>query len=543
MARALGKPTNIRQYARTRKNAGPVEPETGTPGYDTHFHEAASGYLVLSSDGTILDANKKMALWTGHRRQKLLGANIVDLMPVGDQVLFASYVVPQLAVAGHFDELAVDLLSTGGKSIPVLLSAARSEHDGVPIDRITVFRASQRRLYEHDLVEALRKAEAAETAYAAAEEDLREKLQALEEKDRVLQENLAESIRGKTLLDTVLNAADVGLLVVDTQGNTVLANTHLLSGWQEIMGDVPVTSGSGKVFSSDRVTPLPEAETPVRRAAAGEAFSDELFWFGTGADQMAINVSARPIEANAALSGSVIAFTDISGPVQALAAQQEHMARMTQDLRTPLTAIMGYLDLALKDSRLPAHLTGPLGIAMRNSERLLQVVSRLLEVVPESVETQPRPVNLAEVVRTGIVSVRPKATAKKLDFLTEIPVSLVADADSESLTKMVDGLLANAVKYSPPEATVCVQLWQQGQALCLRVADDASGMSEAGPEKAPTKFLRGRRGPSSAGAGLESSKSAVEELGGELSFISTEGEGNVITVTLPIRAETAALNR
>lgn len=462
--------------------------------------------------------------------------------------MFASHVAPQLAVAGSFSELAVDLLAAGKQSVPVLLSAVRSTlPDGATIDRVTAFRASERRLYERDLVSALRKAEAAEAARAEVEADLRVKLRSQEEKDRLLQENLAETIAAKALLETVVDTADVGLLVIDPQGNTVLANEQLSAAWRKRMGEVPVAGNAGEAFSSDRVTPLPEAENPVRRAAAGKSFSNQLMWFGAGDNQLALNVSARPIKTNGVLSGSVLVFHDVTRLAGALAAREEYTARVSHEIRTPLTSIMGYLDLALEDRALPQHLAGALNIAVRNSERLLALVTDVLAVASGKAKPEHRPVNLADVVRDRLGSLGPKARAQGVDFLTEIPVSMVVDADPKRMTQAVGSLLSHAVKHSPEGGTVYVQLWQQGRSVCLRIADTGAGPGDAGQEKASAKRQRTRRtsgaGTDGEGLGVAISKNIIEEHGGGLRYVSAPGEGSVFTVKLPVSLEMAGLNR
>ncbi|MCQ1986068.1 PAS domain-containing sensor histidine kinase [Arthrobacter sp. zg-Y844] len=526
-------------------------PKAGDGVYEEHFHAAASGYLVLTTDGTILDANRTLASWTGHSREGLLGGNIIDLMPLADQVVFTSYAVPQLAVAGCFNEMAAELVSADGDLIPVLLSGVRSEEkdarDGAGVDRIAVFNASERRLYERELVAALRKAEAAEAARAAAEEETREKQKALEEKDRVLQANLAKSREREALLDTVLNTIDVGLLVVDAQGRTMLTNAHLQSAWNRVQTDV-TPGGDRPIFGPDRVTPLSDVESPVRRAVAGESFSNRLVWFGSldRGNQMALNVSARPIRAEGAVSGSVIVYSDVSRLVHAVAAQEEFVASVSHELRTPLTSIMGYLDLALDEEGLSPVVTSALNVALRNSERLLALVSDLLSVASGATKMDRRPVDLAEIVRAGVVSVSPKATAGRVDLVSEIPASLTADADPQRLAQVVDNLLSNAVKYSPDGGTVTIRLGQDDHAVRLSVADTGIGMSEAEQEKVFTKFFRSRRAVASAvpgvGLGLVITKNIVESHGGKLSFVSSPGQGSEFTVSLPLplAAETAA---
>ncbi|MCC9197588.1 ATP-binding protein [Arthrobacter sp. zg-Y820] len=528
---------------------GKVPESAATAGgtdYEAHFHHAACGYLVLTTDGFILDVNRTLLTWTGHSREKLLGTNVVDLLPIGDQVLYAAYAVPQLAVSGCYNEMAAELVSAAGEHIPVLLSGVRSKSenkgDDIDVDRIAVFNASERRRHERELLAALRKAEAAEAARAAAEEELREKQKALVEKDRVLKASLAASKEREALLNTVLNAVDVGLLVVDKDGDVVLTNAHLKSAWTRVAGEI-APGRARPFFGPDRVTPLCDAESPLRRAAAGESFSNQLLWFGPldGGHQTALSVSARPIKTDGALSGSVVAYTDVSPLVTALAAQEEFVASVSHELRTPLTSIMGYLDLALDEEGSSPEVTSALQVALRNSERLLALVSDLLSVASGAQKIDRRPVNLAEIVRSGIVSMAPKARANQVDLVTEIPETLTVEVDPQRLAQVVDNLLSNAVKYSPDGGTVRVALSEEGQEIRLEVSDTGIGMDEGEQDKVFTKFFRAHRAVTSAvpgvGLGLVITKSILEAHGGGLSFVSSPGQGSVFTVSLPLTAE------
>lgn len=512
--------------------------------YEAHFHAAPCGYLVLAADGTVLDVNRTLLTWTGRSREKVLGTNVLDLMSPAHQVFYASHAVPQLAVSGSFTEVAAELVCAAGGHIPVLLSGLRSVNgtDGTEVDRITVFNASKRRHHERELVAALRKAEAAEAARAAAEEELREKQRVLEEKDRVLNTSLAASREHEALLDTVLNAIDIGLLVVDRKGGVVLANAHLLSAWNKIQGEVS-RGGERPIFGPDRVTPVGDSGSPMRRAVAGESFSDQLLWFGSsvGKQQIALSVSARPIKTDGVFSGSVIAYNDVSSLVHALAAQEEFVANVSHELRTPLTSIMGYLDLALDEEGLPPAVASALTVALRNAERLLALVSDLLSVASGTMKAERRPVNLAEIVRSGIVSMAPKARAGRVEMVTDTPDFLTAEVDPRRIGQVVDNLLSNAVKYSPDGGTVRVQLSEEAQKIMLRVSDTGIGMDEAEQDKVFTKFFRAHRAVTSAvpgvGLGLVITKNIVEAHGGNLSFVSSPGQGSVFTVSLPLPAE------
>ena len=113
------------------------------------------------------------------------------------------------------------------------------------------------------------------------------------------------------------------------------------------------------------------------------------------------------------------------------------------------------------------------------------------------------------------------------------------------MTQAVGSLLSHAVKHSPAGGTVYVHLWQQGQTVCLRIADTGMGSGGAEQQKAAPKFARSRRTLASVtpGAGLAAAKSVIEEHGGDLTFVNNPGEGAVCRINLPVSAEIAALNR
>ncbi|MBP3042220.1 PAS domain S-box protein [Arthrobacter jiangjiafuii] len=526
---------------------------TSTPalqGYEAHFHAAPSGFLVLRPDGTILDVNLTLSRWVGRSRQGLIGTSVLELMPVGDRVVYASFAEPRLAVSGWFEEMAVTFLNAVGERLPALVSGVRScpAESGAgdsAVDRLTVFSVPKRTLRERELAAALRAAEAAEAARAEAEQLLLEKQRALEEKDRILQENLLESRQREALLETVLNTAQVGLLVVDGEGSPMLANAHFTTHSMRIAGteSTDPTQPAAltdlftySAFGADRVTPLAPEQWPIRRAAAGETFSDEVMWLGTGEQQAAVSVSARPVHGGE-ISGSVLSYSDVTRLVHAVAAQEDFVANVSHELRTPLTSILGYLDLALDEEGLSEQVSGSLTVAQRNAERLLDLVSDLLSVASGNTKMERRTVDLAALVRSGAVSAAPRAVAAGVDLVVEVPATMPACVDPQRMEQVLDNLLSNAVKYSPDGGTVTIRLRREAGALTLEVADTGIGMSPAEQEKVFTKFFRSRRALSSAipgaGLGLVIARNIMESHGGTLGFSSIPGEGSVFTAVLP----------
>jgi diguanylate cyclase (GGDEF)-like protein/PAS domain S-box-containing protein len=152
---------------------------TETPGqgpahFEVLFNQAPCGYLVTDDGGRITAVNDTFASWTGYSRSHLLGSRLQSLMPVGDQILYSTHCIPQLGINGAVSEIAVEIIGSEGERRAALLSASRSPaSDGEPaVVRVIIFSAHERRMYEKELVAALRAAEESESRRAEAEKEL-----------------------------------------------------------------------------------------------------------------------------------------------------------------------------------------------------------------------------------------------------------------------------------------------------------------------------------------------------------------------------------
>lgn len=142
--------------------------------FETLFHQAPCGYLITDDAGRISAVNDTFVRWTGYNRLELLRMKLQSLMPVGDQILYATHCIPQLGITGSVSEIAVDIIGSDRVRRPALLSASRFAATGQEPDsvRVIIFSAHERRLYEKELVSALRAAEEADARRALAEQEL-----------------------------------------------------------------------------------------------------------------------------------------------------------------------------------------------------------------------------------------------------------------------------------------------------------------------------------------------------------------------------------
>ncbi|MCC3275517.1 PAS domain S-box protein [Arthrobacter sp. zg-Y20] len=488
------------------------------PDLSTLFHQSPSGYVVLSARGVIEEANHSFAAWTGRNRSALEGTVFTDLLAPEDLLEYQRWTAALRSGTGPVQNLAVDFHGPDGERLPALIAGARSPGRG--LDLISVLPETGRRRYERDLVEALQQAEAAEEARGAAELRARER---------------------ESLLHAVLDTVDVGVLVVDRDGREILANALMESSRAgAATGDIAGPGGSEwPVYGPDRVTPLPDSKRPIRRAVSGESFAEEIVWVGTGQGQLAVSVSARSVRGGGGFKGSVLAFSDVTQLVRALTAQREFVANVSHELRTPLTSILGYLDMALDSGEnLAEDVRSALQTAVRNAERLLQLVTDLLSVAAGNETVEAREVDLAAVVRAAVDSFGPRARVNGVEFKVDLPGDLSAVADPRRIGQVLENLVSNAVKYSPDGGVVQVSARVEAGMAVIEVADSGMGMSQEEQEAAFTPFFRSGRALTAAipgaGLGLVISRRIVEEHGGNIRVRSEPGAGTLFTVSLPV---------
>jgi diguanylate cyclase (GGDEF)-like protein/PAS domain S-box-containing protein len=142
--------------------------------YAQLYDDAPCGYLLTNDDGTIVAVNDTFVSWTGHTRATLLGTRVQKLMPIGDQILYSTHCIPQLAIGGAVAEIAIEVIAAGGQRRAALLSATRTPGtaDRSAQVKVIIFSAHERRRYEKELVAARRRAEESEARRASAEADL-----------------------------------------------------------------------------------------------------------------------------------------------------------------------------------------------------------------------------------------------------------------------------------------------------------------------------------------------------------------------------------
>jgi signal transduction histidine kinase len=362
----------------------------------------------------------------------------------------------------------------------------------------------------------------------------------LQEKDKELRGALAATRDREKLLLTVFDATDVGIAAVDSSGHFLVSNDRQRH-FREVTHADPTVPGQGHqlIFGQDRRTLLPPEKRPISRAIAGESFADYLVWAGEGAEQRAVSTAARPlVSEDGHLTGAVVVYSDVTGLVEALAANEELVSNVSHEFRTPLNSILGNVDLVLEDEEGTSPLSAKrLEVVQRNSERLLALVSDLMLSASSALKVYPKRTDLASLVESSIGSARAQADLSNISFVADVPSPLWAYADPLRIGQALDNLVSNAIKYSPGGGMVSISAQGTDEWIKLRVKDTGMGMSPEDSAKVFSRFFRSESAREAAitgaGLGLSITKTIVELHGGDISCESSPGEGTTFTLTLP----------
>lgn len=351
--------------------------------------------------------------------------------------------------------------------------------------------------------------------------------------------------RQEELVSEVLDAVDFGVVRIDAEGATAVANDAHARLQAVAETDDPEARA---IFMADGLTPLDPESEPIARARRGEAFESELVWYGPpGRRRRALRVTARELPGSDGESaGRLVVSQDVTAEMTALRAREDLVSSVSHELRTPLTSILGYLDLALDADGLPAAARSNLEVVERNATRLLTIVADILARSADarggiSLTFQPEQTDLSALVRAAVEGIGTQAQKRAitLDEAGIEPVS--AWVDPLRMRQVVDNLLSNAVKYHHDGGLIEIGVTSDGDHAWVVVRDDGPGIPA---DEVPRLFDRFYRADAvrhtsthGSGLGLAISQDIMRRQGGDITVRSVEGEGSTFIARIPVRQQ------
>jgi len=213
---------------------------------------------------------------------------------------------------------------------------------------------------------------------------------------------------------------------------------------------------------------------------------------------------------------------------------------VVHDLKNPLAALLGSVEVLLGDPGLSALQRSTLQIGERNGRRMLSMVDAILDVSRLEVgamPVEPEPVDLAALIGELLDLQRPLADQRRLVLRFEAAPALPAAWADRSLTsRVLQNLVGNAIKFTPREGEVRVTtaLDDAGALLRVSVSDTGPGIPEEMRGRLFQKFAAGRLAGRGSGLGLSFCRLAVEAQGGSIDAEERSGAGTTFVFTLPV---------
>jgi PAS domain S-box-containing protein len=280
----------------------------------------------------------------------------------------------------------------------------------------------------------------------------------------------------------------------------------------------------------------------VRRSMAGEeAGRVEATFLTRSGGQIPVEGSLNCRVAGGRLVAIRGIFRDISERKAIDRMKQEFLSTISHDLKTPLTSIIAALGLLEGTAAGPERTAELLGVANRNSNRLLRLINDLLDlqkVAAGKMTFRSDEVPVAPLLAEAAEGIAAFAQASGVELeIGEVAAGLGVRADRDRLMQVMNNLLSNAIKFSPQGGAVNLGAARSDGRVVLSVADRGPGIPEGFRHQLFDQFSQADVSASyrlgGAGLGLSIVKALVEGMKGGVSFESAEGEGTTFYVSLP----------
>jgi signal transduction histidine kinase len=223
--------------------------------------------------------------------------------------------------------------------------------------------------------------------------------------------------------------------------------------------------------------------------------------------------------------------------------KDEFVATASHELRTPLTSLSGYLEMSLDPAEGPLSPTreGHLRIAQRNADRLAGLVDQLLFLAradSHPLDLDRQSVDLKGILAEAAETAGPAAHAKGISLLVAADTAPDVLADRPQILRVVDNLVANAVKFTPDSGSVRLAARREDGTAIVEVTDTGLGIPRTEQRQLFNRFYRGTSAVEKAipgsGLGLAISQVIAEAHGGTIQVESAPGSGSTFRLALPL---------
>jgi two-component system phosphate regulon sensor histidine kinase PhoR len=325
-------------------------------------------------------------------------------------------------------------------------------------------------------------------------------------------------------VEDILERISEGVVLLDREMQPILANSSARSllGLDGEAFALRVTSDEVLAVAEEAQANLDEIERTVET------------WFPS---RRHLDVRATPMPDH---SGTIVIIDDVTEALRTQRIRTEFVAHASHELKSPVAGLQALAEAvrqAVQDDPQAADRFSKQ--LVKEAVRLGRLIGDLLDLsrLEESSKVSNERIDISLVGRREAELAKESAAAKDIELNMSIAPSVVVFGDDQQLSLMLRNLLDNAIRYTPEEGHVALDIRSEGDEAVVRVIDTGIGIPMAAQGRVFERFYRVDKARSrdrgGTGLGLAIVKHAVELHGGTIGLESELEQGSTFTVRLP----------
>lgn len=319
----------------------------------------------------------------------------------------------------------------------------------------------------------------------------------------------------------------IGVVLVSISTDSVQLNKEYLGTYAFVIGLICVS-----VVVVLAVVLAHQLVKPFHKMAK----SIESIHAGYGDDSLQVDDYTETIE----ISDN---FNEVLGKMRVLdESRQEFVSNVSHELKTPLTSMKVLADSINSMDDVPIELykefMGDIGNEIERETKIINDLLSLVKMDKSAADLNITNININELLEQILRRLNPIAEKQNIELVLESFRPVTADVDEVKITLAFTNLIENAIKYNKPDGWVHVTLNADHQYFYLKVEDSGIGIPEESMEHIYERFYRVDKSHSreigGTGLGLAITRNAILMHRGAVKVFSTEGEGTVFNVRIPL---------
>lgn len=358
-----------------------------------------------------------------------------------------------------------------------------------------------------------------------------------DETERLLEMNVGGIISEKRKTETILRNIADGVLVTDPQNQLIVINT-VAEKWFGIKQKAVFNKPISKIIRNKHLMHL------LERLSYTEQKSSIEFGFtiqGENHERIFHAHASQVYDENNQLIGTVTILRDITKEHEADKLKTELVSMVAHELKSPMTSIFGFSELLLENDLTDEQRKEYANVIMTESSRLTDLINKFLDLTRlEAGRTEIKmiPFDLPQMVDKMLENSKSLIKKKNMSIVTDFSAQLpFAFGDPDMIEQVLLNLISNAIKYSPQNSKIGIEIKESDKRLFVSVVDNGYGIPKEALPNIFNKFYRVAGTDETAaaegsGLGLALAKEIVQHHGGTIDVQSKLGVGSVFTFSV-----------